>query len=156
MCPKRLDLKNVGGIKTNLFLRLIDYKPNQIDEFGLQMDLLRTKSCIVDQIKIKPPLSQLKHRSKLSHKQLDSPLRNELKSESISYFDRRKTTAASMIKPDPVVDNKETTFLLENPKSGSCETSLSEAKIKSMVSSLKNNQRFGFNDDLVVYLNNRV
>ena len=120
------------------------------------MDLLRTKSCIVDQIKIKPPMSQLKHLSKIMHKQSDSPLKNELKSESISYFDRRKTTAASMIKPDPVVEDKEAIILLENPKSGTCETSLSEAKIKSMVNSLKNNQRFGFNDDLVVYLNNRV
>ena len=42
------------------------------------------------------------------------------------------------------------------PNLRTCETSVSEAKIKSMVNILKNGQRFGFNDDLVVYLNSRV
>lgn len=40
-------MENVGGIKSKVFLRLLNYNPNEIDDMTANMDKLRTKSCIV-------------------------------------------------------------------------------------------------------------
>ena len=136
------------------------------------MDILRTKSCITDQNSIKKAPQKKISPSK---KQIEATL----KSESISYFDRRNVSAVKLVenstedfeekvKPIDVIIDEITEQTPKNnnisttPKSinsgyiRTCETTLSEVKIKSMVNTLKNNYRFGFNDDLVVYLNNRV
>lgn len=164
-CIFRLDQKNVGGIKTSMFLRLINYKPNQLIEFGQQMDILRTKSCITDQ-------NSIKKAPKKPPQQKQKQIEASLKSESISYFDRRNISAAKLVenstenfeekvKPIEVVVDENTVQTAPKSLNSSnyvrtCETTLSEVKIKSMVNTLKNNYKFGFNDDLVVYLNNRV
>ena len=92
----RLDLKNTGCIKTHVFLRLVNWRPNQIDEFGQQMDILRTKSCIQDQNTNLNRILTNKRFSRRNRKvdcrqqagEVKDSNKNNLKSESISYFDR--------------------------------------------------------------------
>lgn len=183
----RLDLKNTGCIKTCVFLRLINWNPNQVDDFSLHMDVLRTRSCIVnDQNVPVKKVNTIRKDSNVHSSKQKNQIEGSLKSDSINYFDSQLAPVTSVVedvseaketkaadgledrmKPlDIIVDGSEpsSSSSLSPVKSvnvdrgnlWTCETSMSEAKIKSMVSSLKHNQRFGFNDDLVVYLNNKV
>ncbi len=162
----RLDVKNTGCIKSHVFLRLINWRPNQIEEFGEHMDVLRARSCIADEQTIRRVLT--KRRSRLSQKKRqmleNESVRENLKSESISYFDRKSVgcengngnkTGEIEVVVDEAVRSKSATAG-NRADLRTCQTSVSEARIKSMVKNLNMTQRFGFNDDLVVFLNSRV
>ncbi len=165
---RRLDLKNTGCIKTHVFLRLINWRPNQIDEFSEQMDMLRARSCIADEQTVKRIL--VRRRSKMSkHKRQTADnegLRQNLKSESISYFDSKsvygdvggnhKNEVLVVVDEDGSSLRSRSAIEDHRAELRTCQTSVSEARIKSMVKNLNMTQKFGFNDDLVVFLNSRV
>lgn len=171
----RLDHRNVGGIKTYVFLRLLNYNPNKIDEFSQQMDLLRTRSCInQDQMRRHRPGASSNRPKPTQQRQRQKPIEASLKSESISFFDNKKIVENQNLteKSENPGDTMKSNDMTQSPfgssvvnecrkimtaaSSRNLETSMSEVKIKQMVNTLKNTHKFGFSDDLVIFLNNRV
>ncbi len=81
--------------------------------------------------------------------------------ESLNFSEFKSEDVAGRVGPasEIIVDPKSSDVSgrkIRTAQSRNCETSVSEARIKQMVSSLKNTNRFGFGDDLVMFLNNRV
>lgn len=178
---ERFDLKNVGGVKTRVFLRLIDYNPNEIEVLTQKTAMLRTKSCIVD---------------KPQHRHASDPSINVAKNLSSSVEEKSSGNVAptssldansylkQIIEYDPLesdtvpFDNKflkkvdqeaekevakEKEAAAEAKKKAEVEaqkkrvqSTLSESRIKSMAQFLKNSSKFGPNEDLVVFINNKV
>lgn len=177
---QRFDLNNIGGVKTRIFLRLIDYNRNQLDEISNDADILRTKSCIVDLSKSAKSFSSLSTarlakstNSKKSYKStsksyslndqesnlVNEETQNEIQVESLenNSFSSISTITTSDLVPSDIKTN-ETNILINKKQNtnSACKSTLSEAKIKSMVHLLKNANKFGPSDDLTVFLNNKV
>lgn len=209
---ERFDLNNIGGVKTRIFLRLIDYNRNHLDELSSDADKLRTKSCIVDVTKPSKQLhttrsvqstmskistsksisSIIKTSESVTPRDEITPRNNEpekLENSSLASISTITLTETTPNESNTATNNNNntTTSIINNTTSATtsnnsatvsslnssrsepgvlftkkentnrtCKSSLSEAKIKSMVHLLKNANRFGPNDDLTVYLNNKV
>jgi len=192
---QRFDLNNIGGIKSQIFLRLMEYNRNRLDELSYDADKLRTKSCIVDltqQPKQKQLINlnssrSLSTKSKISLNKSTSRTesilsKEEINSNAVETEELMKTetvcnssensletnsSVSNITLTSETISNNETKnsqvpspieFLAENKKqkNRTCKSTLSENRIKSMVHLLKNTNRFGPNDDLTVYLNNKV
>jgi hypothetical protein len=188
---QRFDLNNIGGVKTRVFLRLLDYNRNHLDELSNDADKLRSKTCIVDLTKqskksntnrssiltnrsAKPVSSIMagslsineetnsnssntdtntnkENSSKVSDVSLDSAssISNITMTNETIPTNSNSTNQTKLTESNFLVDKKKTT-------NSACKSTLSEAKIKSMVHLLKNTNRFGPNDDLTIFLNNKV
>ena len=144
-------MNNVGGIKTHIFLRLIDYNPNSLDEIARSMDILRTKSCIVDKFRTDVPKRSYVINSNANRSSFKPAEKmKEVESESIAEFKKYnddKDSAAS--------ENNDYQASLKTGRS-TVKTNLSETKIKSMVHMLKNSSFLDSNGDLIMFLNNKV
>lgn len=68
-------MNNVGSVKLAIFLRLINYKPNLVDEIAQNNDVLRTKSFVVDKFNYKSQLNKNKNLIHLASLSPNKPLR---------------------------------------------------------------------------------
>jgi len=194
---QRFDLNNIGGVKTRVFLRLLDYNRNHLDELSNDVDKLRSKTCIVDLTKqqqskklntsrssvittnrsAKLTLTSLStnreedqinsntitdntNKENIS-KESDSSLESASSISNITLSNETSTAATTTTATNSNSNQTkltESNFLVDKKENtnSACKSTLSEAKIKSMVHLLKNTNRFGPNDDLNTFLNNKA
>ena len=133
----------------------MDYYPNQVDDLTSNAEKLRTKSCIIDKIKLNNVL-----KNKQQHSYIINPL-SAKSTKTLSKLEDGSMTSISSPKSYLSLNISEKGE--DKPKSVEqnldkklCESSLSETKIKSMVHMLKSSTKFGPNEDLVSYLNNKL
>jgi hypothetical protein len=189
---QRFDLNNIGGVKTRVFLRLLDYNRNHLDELSNDADKLRSKTCIVDLTKQSKKLNT--NRSSILTNRSAKPV-SSIMAGSLSTNETNEETNSNSSNTDTIKENSskvsdvsldsassisnitmtnetiptisnstdqtklsESNFLVDKKQNtnSACKSTLSEAKIKSMVHLLKNTNRFGPNDDLTIFLNNKV
>ena len=162
----------------------MDYKPNQIDDLAIDMDKLRTKSCIVDKIVLKDTEYKLRSsyllsnsmangnsksnrsQNKLNQSFIESPRTSERDDNltlvaSKSFIDlhenENENDNAANISFRSEKKNKPVNAFEEPKKErNGWESSLSEVKIKSMVHVLKNSHKLSPKEDLVSFLNNKL
>ena len=179
----RFDLNNSGGVKTRVFLRLINYKPYQLENLSRKIAILRSKSCIMDKFNFdprlkklnssylkmyKPPqeekqvsLSTAKSASNLILKNSEFEPKSNVNTESTIMSDSKL-----MPENDSIIETSESSEISSDqnqkrqcsPKNdlSRCKSSSSEMRIKSMAHILKNSNKFVPNDDLVGFLNRKL
>jgi hypothetical protein len=133
----------------------MDYYPNQVDDLTSNAEKLRTKSCIIDKIKLNNVL-----KNKQQHSYIINPL-SAKSTKTLSKLEDGSMTSISSPKSFLSLNMSEKgddkrKSVEQNLDKKLCESSLSETKIKSMVHMLKNSTKFGANEDLVSYLNNKL
>jgi Ca2+-binding EF-hand superfamily protein len=171
----------VGGVKLGVFLRLLNYyKPNHLDELAHTMDMVRTKSCIVDKLNLGGKTSSRKSFSYIQRAKSTTRRTSELAATSVCPSDERvynnksdeedqediEPSSKEEHEQDRVeklkeraksnLDELESSSLSSSLRRNKCESSLSESRIKSMVQVLKHSNKFGPNNDLVAFLNSKL
>lgn len=175
----RFDSKNVGGIRTRLFLRLIDYNPNEVDVLVQQNNMLRTKSFILS-----APSSNNKNPSAKPTSTKTNAMKSDLKlnnnessrhfmRSSTNLFDTKIVSAPLPLNNESVAQKEEMAQESEEEQPSKLEetsgvkfnekekqqrnqSTVSEYRIKSMAQFLKNSTKFGPHEDLVSFINNKV
>lgn len=98
-------MNNVGGVKLPVFLRLINYRPNHLDDLTFTMDLVRTRSCIVDKLNVKPNAKNHSYSYfKSSHMPSGGTFRNSttnLTNKSASLMDAKIESTVNEPQPQP-------------------------------------------------------
>jgi hypothetical protein len=169
---RKFDMENVGGVRAKVFLRLLNYKPNEVDEITSNMDKLRTKSCIISGLNSR--VSQAKssqHSYILSNNIQDIECNTVRQTSSLKINEPAVTKVDNEIKIDviraPTVKIEETVknetkideiydFYNQKPESANRGTSFSETKVRYMVQRFKSSLNFKSKDNLITFLNNKV
>ena len=192
---ERFDLNNVGGVNTKVFLRLLDYRPNELDEIASSKEAVRFKHpsklysknylnrslqhslglqrnlTNLDEIKNSAVINPKTAREVITV----TPAENEVKNDEDEIAVKEKVqdsiisinidlTDSKAEEKDEEKENKakEKIDTVNDLKSESInkfrksDSSLSENKIKFMVRTLKNMNKFGPNQDIVGFLNNKL
>lgn len=136
---ERFDLVNIGSIKTKVFLRLINYNPNEINSISTNNDKIRIKSSIVTSKENELPIS----KSNILDQEPQKPNDDKL---------------------NIINDNSENTQKIVEIKNPSTRIStrnsirtVSDESIKSIVRKYKpKRHELMPNDDIIAYLNGIV
>jgi hypothetical protein len=163
---QRFDLNNCGGVNTQVFLRLLDYNANRIEKLSEQTDMLRAKSFFIQK-----RTNRTSKRNRKSHQK-------DYTSKSFANESKNKNEETSSRKQDMNIEeqnenniekyevNKSGTHFVSEimPRSNeelknertNCETSMSDSKIKTVIQTVRQSNKFGSNRDLVTFLNQKL
>lgn len=179
-------MNNSGGVKTRVFLRLINYRPYQLEEISHNLDLMRTQTLITMNSSQKrerhrslgrPPFTQLRtpRTNHSTNETADNRRRfqeiKRIQIQTAPSLTRSNTNIASSPsrrsvdlideKTKKTLANDATSDLIvaksEETAGSVCRSSLSaESRIKSMVHTLKNSGKLAPGQDLVAFMNNKL
>lgn len=129
-------MNNSGGVKSHVFLRLINYKPYQLEELSRNLDYIRTKTCL----NLMNPTAAGRNRNSKS-----------------CVFKQRKLHHNPETTTDSGQQNSSRMEEVGKSDTSFCQSSLSaESRIKSMVHVLKNSNKLAPGQDLIAFLNNKL
>lgn len=163
----KFDINYTGCCRINIFLRLINYK--SVDEDQTRFQMYKSKSFIVDKFDLNnqfssnyltvPLNTSRSNRSIQADEKIQNNEENNLafdnKTEVLDEIEEiEEETVQNLQKP--VEENKDQELINDLKLENRTKTSLSEAKIKSMVKSLKKTNEFGSKNDIVSFLNNKL
>lgn len=130
--------------------------------------MIRTKSCIIDKFNFDPRLKRSKTYLKIYANKSECGKSSEPTAKTASSLN---INDSGLYKYEPNVNSSQEQTnekfrvnsidqnkrqVMPKPDLSLCNSSLSETRIKSMVHILKNSNKFGSNNDLVVFLNSKL
>ncbi len=148
----RFDLENVGGIKPKVFLRLLNYNPNEIDEIATKVDNLRTKSCIVSSNGFNERKSGRSSYLVEKDEGKIMKINDDLKIEENDNANITDTTTA-VNKNDNLATNVETIEIKRLPTKSAIETKKQTIEAKKPISVVESQIRES--DDIYTYYTQR-
>ncbi|CAF1001810.1 unnamed protein product [Didymodactylos carnosus] len=150
----KFDLDNIGHVKTNVLLRMLDYKPNLADEIDRDIRRLLSRSCVIDKTtttlhRNRSPRSSHTRRNN-SSRENSTPPPSVIDHSSPRTRQKHDHNESMEIKPD-----NETSIRKENKSEPSPR--LLSTKFRMIVQKHRNlTKQLNSNDQFLPYLDRKV
>lgn len=154
---QRFDLNNCGGVNTQVFLRLLDYNTNRIEKLSEQTDMLRTRSFVIQKRTNRTPKRNLESCANENKSRCETNSNLDLNQDK-SKADKATNGESEVNKSVKPVDLEKPANSNEESKNErtNCESSMSDSRIKIVIQSVRQSNKFSSNHDLVTFLNQKL
>jgi len=157
---QRFDLNNCGGVNTQVFLRLLDYNTNRIEKLSEQTDMLRTKSFVIQKRTNRLRRNQESYAQEFMSKSCanESEKRNDMSTKIDLEKEQTKIDKATNSESQEIKLEEKPASSSEDSKNErtNCETSMSDSRLKMVVQTVRQSNKFGSNQDLATFLNQKL